>query len=233
MTAWSSIGLPRAPAMRRGAMRALCALLVLGAVPCLAGPTYKWVDERGRVHFTDKPPEGIPYEAIEPLPHGAVPDPAAPLPPRQPAPEPRARSQQGGSDAGAADGLRCVDALYQIALLNQHRRVFKPGPEGARRYLDNADRPAELERLHRIRDQSCSADPEARAAQQGEATRLMLALSQKCSAARWKLERMQDPDSHAVHQDLAEQREFVEKYCPEAERPGVWLGDWVIVRQRH
>ena len=230
MTARSSIDLRRVPAMCRGA---LCALLVLGVVPCLAGPTYKWVDERGRVHFTDKPPEGVPYEAIESLPHGAVPGPGAPPSPRQPALEPRARPQQDGSEYGAADGRRCVDALYQIALLNQHRRVFKPGPEGARRYLDNADRPAELERLHRIRDQSCSAGPEAHAAQQEEAKRLMLALSHNCSAARWKLERMQGPDSHAVHQDLAEQSEFVEKYCPEVERPDLWLGDWVIVRQRH
>ena len=159
-------------------------LSLVPAAPGLAGTTYKWVDERGHVHFSDTPPAKTPYETVETAPAQsmAAPAPRVPETPTVPAAPPAA--PQAANEA-QADG-RCVDALYQIALLHMQRRVFKPGPDGERRYLENDDRPAEVARLSR-RDENCSANPELRASQEARAHVLMRALSRGCADARAKL----------------------------------------------
>jgi len=201
--------------------------LVLPA-PGLAGTTYKWVDERGHVHFSDTPPAKTPYETVETPPAQSMSPPTQVAPEAPPGPGAPPTAPQAANGAQADD--RCVDALYQIALLDMHRRVFKPGPDGERRYLENDDRPAEVARLSRLRDENCSSTPELRASQETRAHVLMRALSPGCADARRKLELMEDPDTRSVDQDLESQRAFVRNHCPDIQRDDVWLGDYVIVR---
>jgi glutaredoxin len=42
---------------------ALCALLA--CIPAEAQPIYRWVDDRGRVQYADKPPPGVKAKAVE------------------------------------------------------------------------------------------------------------------------------------------------------------------------
>ncbi len=66
--------------------RILATLLMLIAVPALAGQVYRWTDENGQVVFGDEPPRGVAAEPVEirppqtfkalPVPKPATPEPA-------------------------------------------------------------------------------------------------------------------------------------------------------------
>jgi len=217
-----------------------CCLLVLLGAPCLAATTYKWVDERGQVHFTDTPPVGVAYEviagpprpsehapAVTPVPvtpvAGAPPD-ASQGPANRPAVAPAAPSPR--------DDGKCVDALYQVDLLGQKRRVFKPGPDGTRHYIDDADRPAEIERLGRQRDENCSDDPAERKAQELRAGQLMQSLSPDCQSAREDLQDMQSPSTRTPESEIERKRQYVKDHCPGEDRTDLWMADWMFHKRQ-
>jgi len=131
-------------------------------------------------------------------------------------------------DAAAQDRA-CVDALYQITLLNERRPVFKQAADGSRRYIEDAERPAELARLLGVRDQSCSDDPTTRRSQEQGADQLMFAMSPGCAEARDKLANYEDPATHTPDDQIARQRAFVEQHCRGGERIDLWRGDWIRV----
>jgi hypothetical protein len=57
---------------------ALALVGVLAVAPALGTEIYRWVDEAGGVHFSDRPPQGRPTERIEVQPPmGALPLPDA------------------------------------------------------------------------------------------------------------------------------------------------------------
>jgi hypothetical protein len=210
----------------------LVALLVGLAIPFAGADTYKWVDKQGQVHYTDSPPAGVPYEVI-----AAPRVPAAPLPARPPStaapapifaapatPAPKAPAV----DAAAVDRA-CVDALYQITLLNERRPVFKQAADGSRRYIEDAERPAELARLLGLRDQTCSGDAATRRSQDQRADQLMIAMSPGCAEARDKLANYEDPATHTPDDQIMRQRAFVEQKCRGGERSDLWRGDWIRV----
>ena len=223
------------PRLRFGAFPrgvGLFALLVGFAIPIADADTYKWVDRQGQVHYTDTPPAGVPYEVIA-APHApAAPLPARPpssaTPPSVPAAPARPEPTAPAVDAAAQDRA-CVDALYQITLLNERRPVFKQAADGSRRYIEDAERPAELARLLGMRDQSCSDDPTTRRSQAQRADQLMLAMSPGCAEARDKLANYEDPATHTPDDQIARQRAFVEQKCRGGERIDLWLGDWIRV----
>jgi hypothetical protein len=179
----SALRLPRV--LRQfGLVLAATALAV--AMPADA-TAYKWVDDRGQVHYTDQPPPGVQYEIV------AMPKPAATQPPppavaTPPLPPARPETAAGPAPVTAADEATddgaCVDALYQITLLRERRPVFKQAADRSRRYLEDAARPAELRRLEAARDASCSSDPEVLKSQEARARRPMVALSRNRAEAR-------------------------------------------------
>ena len=211
----------------------LLATLLLITTPAADAAVYRWVDKQGQVHYSDSPPQGVAYEVVAtPTLPSAVPPPRAPTPtppPPRPAPAPPAATPAEPTADGAASDRTCVDALYQITLLNQQRPVFKQAASGSRRYLDDADRPAELERLQGMRDESCSDDPGTRGSQEQRAGELMVALSPRCAEARDKLANYEDPATHTPDDQIERQRAFVEQYCRGGERTDLWLGDWIRV----
>jgi hypothetical protein len=213
----------------------LCTFALIAATPCLAGEAYKWVDEQGQVHYSDTPPAGTAYEIVPGPPHPPVtPRSATPSASVAPEPAPAREAQRVGVPAPtpAADDGKCVDALYQIALLSEKRRVFKPGPGGTREYIDDADRPAEIERLSRERDENCSNDPETRKSQDVRADRLMEALSPDCQSAREKLLDMQSPSTRTPPSEIERQRVYLEEHCPGPDRTDLWMADWMFVNLR-
>jgi len=129
----------------------------------------------------------------------------------------------------AAQDRACVDALYQITLLNERRPVFKQAADGSRRYIEDSERPAELARLQRVRDQTCSDDPTTRRSQEQGAGQLMFAMSPGCADARDKLANYEDPATHTPDSQIERQRAFVEQKCRGGERIDLWRGDWIRV----
>jgi len=214
----------------------LAILLVLGS-PASDATTYKWVDKQGQVHYSDSPPQDLPYEVVV-VPGRPAAQPPTPKPSAAPAPAPAKETPAlpatapAPPDAQATNDASCVDALYQLELLGQRRPVFKLAPDGSRRYLDDDARPAEIGRLQALRDASCSTDPAMRRSQQQRAAVLMIALSPNCAEARDKLASYQDPASRTPDDVIERQLTYVEQYCRDGDRTDLWLGDWIRVRRR-
>jgi hypothetical protein len=207
----------------------LTIVAALAISTALAATTYKWVDERGHVHYADSPPEGVAYEIIRTTPRQPA---ALPVVEGVEPPAPQATPATVPAPTERPDDPRCAPTLYQIKLLQDYGRVYKPGAGGTRVYLDDAARPAEIERLVRARDEICSQHAGIREAQERRAAELLQALSPRCAAAREKLLNLEDPDSHSVRADVERQRAFVTQNCPEVSIEDVWLGDWIWIGSR-
>ena len=133
--------------------------------------------------------------------------------------------------AGAGDDGRCVDALFQLQVLAGDWKVYKAGPGDDRFYLDDRDRPAEIERLTRERDASCSDDPATLASQKRRAADLFQAMSPDCREAREKLLNLQRPTAKSAPSDIERQQAWIAAHCPDVHRDGVWLADWRYVHR--
>lgn len=208
------------------------ALTLILLVPLLLGSTFKWTDEQGQVHYSDSPPPaGTAYEvvatphsppALEQVPR-TVPAAALPaVPPSSPVAPKVAVT--------ARDDDRCVDALYQLQVLDGQWRVYRPGPGDDRTYLHDRDRPAEIERLSLERDDNCSDDPAVLDSQRRRADALFQALGPVCREAREKLENMQRPTARTAPSHIENQQAFIAARCPDLSRDGVWLQDWILIR---
>jgi hypothetical protein len=134
--------------------------------------------------------------------------------------------------ADAGSDSACVDALYQLEVLRLGTRVFKPGPGDERTYLNDRDRPAEVERLTELAERTCSTDPAQRQAQAARADELVVALGPDCAAARERLATLERPDSRSSPATVERQREYVTANCPDLTRSDVWLADRVLARIR-
>jgi len=216
---------------------ALAALGLASTAGAGAAATYKWVDAQGQVHYSDAPPVGIRYELIRTPTHEPTTPEAAPAAqtapaPAGPAPAPRAPAAVDTAADDAARDRACVDALYQVELLGQQRRAFRPGPGGTRLYLEDEARPAELERLSRLRDANCSKDPATRDSQQRRAAELAVTLSPDCQTARGKLELMLDPATRTPKSEVERQRDYLREHCPGEDRTDLWMADWMAGRPR-
>ena len=211
------------------------ALALALLAPALMGTTYKWVDSRGQVHFTDTPPPaGTTYEVVA-APHAPpVPPPASAAVRSVPASAAEVPAQTVPDvAAGARDDSRCVDALFQLQVLEGDWKVYKAGPGDERLYLDDRDRPAEIERLARERDATCSDDPEALASQKRRAADLFQSMSPDCREAREKLLNLQRPTAKSAPSDIEKQQAWIAAHCPDVHRDGVWLADWRYVQRTH
>ena len=137
-----------------------------------------------------------------------------------------------GTAGATPDDLRCVDALFQLEVLAGDWKVYKPGPGNDRTYLNDRDRPAEIERLSRERDANCSDEPDVLTSQKRRASELFEALSPGCREAREKLQNLQRPTAHSASSDIEKQQAYIAAHCPDASREGVWLADWIWVQRR-
>jgi hypothetical protein len=125
-----------------------------------------------------------------------------------------------------------VDALFQLEVLAGDWKVYKAAPGNERTYLNDRDRPAEIERLSRERDANCSDEPGVLASQKRRAMELYQALSPGCREAREKLQNLQRPTARSAPSDIERQQAYIAAHCPNLSRDGVWLADWIWVWHR-
>src|SRR5450432_2484567 len=107
------------------------ALIVWSALA--SAVVYKWSDADGKVHYGDRPPDGVKAEIVEGLginTHLAAPAPAPP-PPRAAA-QPAAAAKDKPADRAAADAQaatreqQCTAAQARLKQVNEGRHLFKP-----------------------------------------------------------------------------------------------------------
>jgi hypothetical protein len=125
------------------------------------------------------------------------------------------------SDDSAA--TPCVEALEQVTALEEAAPVYKATGADQREYIADEDRPAEIARLQKVIEASCSAEREARLHEVSEAKSLHIARSPDCAIQRDTLASMEKPNSHEPKDFIATQRKLVSEKCPTVTTVDVWL----------
>lgn len=218
--------------------RVAIALVALLAVGNAAGETYKWVDESGQTHFSDRPPPGVVVEQIQirPPPSSLSPEQAAERVDQlrmQQAAEAARRGEEDKAEAGAeaeaqvryARRERCDRARWALAALETQRPVYrdengayrvKRGPNepdvyaGTREYLDDATRAREIARAQAVMTEDCAAFPDAQDKTLAEEE---LRLAEHCEAAQAELAALRRPEARAPADEIAHRQQFIEQNC--------------------
>src|SRR5471032_1272839 len=118
------------------------ALIVWSALA--SAVVYKWSDADGKVHYGDRPPDGVKAEIVEGLginTHFAAPAPA-PAPARAAAKDKPVDPATADAQAAARE-QQCTAAQARLKQVNEGRHLFKPGPDGTRDYLTSQQIDAE------------------------------------------------------------------------------------------
>jgi hypothetical protein len=167
----------------------------------VAGAVYKWVDDQGKVHYSDKPPPSRDVQIVPPAP--------GPTAAQQSQAEQRLRAiqesaqreasareaervhemqqqtaQQSQAVAAAVAARVCADARVQRMTLDLQVPVYRRVPGGERIYLADSDRPAEKKSLDEAIARYCSDDPAAAAAQRQRFLELSLGRRPACIEIR-------------------------------------------------
>ena len=129
--------------------------------------------------------------------------------------------------ADQAPASVCVNALEQLEALKTVAPVYKLTRSQKRRYLTDADRPAEIARLKAIVAGSCSVKLKHREREESEAEQLHLVRSPGCMQDRDRLSMMEKKDARTPEDDLARKRERVLAQCPAVDLSDVWLVEWI------
>jgi hypothetical protein len=207
---------------------------------------YKWVDEEGVTQFGDCPPTDCVYEELA-IPKGpseeeieAAEERTREILEARKAREAAEKEKQESAslEKQQQEQLRaerlqkCAEAIYQLDLLDQKRRIFKLQTDGSRQYLENDERAVEISRITALKDHYCSTDPIDQKEQLELAQELSSALSRRCAAARGTLENMQQPGANPIKEKLESYQAYVEAFCPAIGSDDLWLGDWIIIRKQ-
>jgi hypothetical protein len=119
---------------------------------------YKWVDDQGKVHYSDAPPRGAASQKIEiptapPQGENAQEQLKAFLEEQKKQEEAHKEERVRKQEAQVVKQRegerlnRCLAAQDQLDLMQFERPVFRMDEKGERVYLEDKDRPAETERL--------------------------------------------------------------------------------------
>ena len=116
------------------------ALIIWSAVA--SAVVYKWSDADGKVHYGDRPPDGVKAEVVEGLGltvRYSAPS-AAPSAARASAPTATVAKDKpidpAAIDAATAQReQQCSTARARLKQLTEGRHLYKPGPNGDREYL--------------------------------------------------------------------------------------------------
>ena len=147
--------------------RAVVAALALAALLAHA-QVFKWVDEKGRTHYGERPPDGVKANEV-----------AKPTPPSDPGrtreepnwkakardvtKERRERENREAQDADreartvAERQQRCREARIVLDRLQNVQRLYKYDAKGERVYMTDADRDAERVVANREAGESCGS----------------------------------------------------------------------------
>lgn len=131
--------------------RLLFALLVLTTANADAGLN-KWVDERGKVHYSDQPPAGVEASAMRGAPAPASAPAASKSYVEREAELKKARQSKTEAEASAAqqqantetEKANCIAAQQTLRALQQDGRIVEYDETGERRFVADDERSQRL-----------------------------------------------------------------------------------------
>ena len=214
---------------------------VLVASFFVAGAVYKWVDDQGKVHYSDQPPPGRETQVV-PLAPGPTAEQQAQAEQRLRAIQESAQreasareaervhemqqqtAQQSQAVAAAVAARVCADARVQRTTLDLQVPVYRRVPGGERIYLADSDRPAEKKSLDEAIARYCSDDPAAAAAQRQRFLELSLGRRPACIELRDALDDLEARPSRDSAEEVERLTERLKTFnCSPVPIEQVWL----------
>ena len=197
------------------------------------GAIYKWVDEEGRVHYSDKPTDTHKSKEVDIEP--------APSPEKiEKAREQAEKLKQRAHEKTVADQLgkekrleekekrlaqeqQCLEARKQLAVLQElhlpayrdeqgefHAKWKYDTYQGNREYLDDGMRASAIEQAREKVIANCKNLDDTK---EQELARIIWIRSEHCAKHRVELEALERPSAKTVTQDLEKKRQLVKMYC--------------------
>jgi len=197
------------------------------------GAVYKWVDEKGGVHYSDKPTDTHKTEEVNIEP-GPSPEEIKKASEKAEELKQRFHKEYDSDQLEAEKRLeekeeqlaqekQCLEARMQLAVLQElnlpayrdeqgeFRAKWKYDTyQGNREYLDDAMRASAIEQAREYVIASCVNPDDAK---EQELARSKWIRSERCAKHRVELEALERPGSRAVTQDLEKKRRLVKMYC--------------------
>ncbi len=223
---------------RFGVRNRALVIALLVALIFVVGVIYKWVDEQGKVHYSDKPPPGRESEVVTTSPGPTAEQQARAQRLLQAARESAQReaatqeaarveqqSAQRAQEAGAELAVQvCADAKVQRMTLDLQSPVYRRAGSGKRAFLADSERPAEKQRLDDVIDRYCSNDPSAMAAQRQRFLELSLGRRPPCVEVRDALEELKAKPPRESAEDIERLTGQIQSWhCYLVPVEGVWL----------
>ena len=219
--------------------------LALMLIALFAGAqVYKWVDEKGQVHFGDCPPDDCEAEELT-LPEGPTEEEIEAaqeklhktLESRNSRDKEQEDRQRETSSEEYARHLmeddrfkRCVEAREQFEVLELKVRVFRLDTNGSRVYLKNENRPQEIARLDKLIDQYCDTDPDSVKEEFAQAFELSKVLIITCVDAREKLGKTGAAPADIDEDEMKKYQDYIDSNCPEIDYRDLWIADRIYTR---
>lgn len=129
----------------------LCCILLM-ALPVSANEIYRWIDDNGVVHYTDRPREGAERLTIRTA------SPTTPAPSSSPAPRGEQGELMAEPDAEKTEEVRsanCTSSRERLARLQRAPRLYREGEDGERLYLDDDERTLVLAEAQELVESWC------------------------------------------------------------------------------
>ena len=151
--------------MRRIALPTVLPIAALLVALCANAQVYEWKDEKGKTHYSDKPPtSSAPARKVGDSGSGATP-PAAQstaaereldFRKRQKDAQDKAEKDRQQQTAAREKADACEAAHRQLELLESGERIVQRDANGERAYLDDAQRQQETEKTRRLIQSACT-----------------------------------------------------------------------------
>ena len=151
----------------------LAALACALAATVAHGAVYKWVDDQGVTHYSEKPPPGrkAGQLRIQPPRPSSAPEAGAGAPAakswqekeaefqqrRVAEEQARMKREQQERRSAAEQRRNCILARQNLHALEEQRPVYRINERGERVYIEDKEREAAKRRLREIVDQNCKS----------------------------------------------------------------------------
>jgi len=158
--------------MRLISKAGFAAFALLCAMPLSAQQVYQWKDEQGKTHYSDLPPPSqqrddtrqfqlppvSPSASVEPTmtPQSELAEQELQLRERLEEREKQKAEAEQNLLREQERQYECTRIANTLKALTSGVRVARPGPDGAREYMDDATRAAEIERTQKLFDDNCN-----------------------------------------------------------------------------
>ena len=132
-------------------------ILLLGLVADVSAEKYmyKWKGDDGEIHYTERPPQGVPFEKIRVQANKADAQPTKPVKAHQDTP---LNSSKKDSAYETWRAENCQIAIQNLDVLRNAGRISQDDGQGGTRLMTDEEKQANIQKMEQQKEKYCSAE---------------------------------------------------------------------------